>query len=310
MDIRQLRYFESVVRNKSLTKAAKELYISQPAMSIQIKALEQEFGGILFYRNTRKISVTELGQLLYRHACEILNQSRNIFKEMEDFKEIGSGELSIGVIESSTYMISKIILPFRDKYPDLFIKIKNMGAEEIDKALNNYDIHIGINSRKTESSNLTSIPLVHEEYVLITPPGHPLKHVDSIDMFELRNENIIQTEQGFYMKQIIQNACLTAGFELKGLYESGRLDTVRILVETGLGIAFVPETYLKYASTSQFNVVRLKNPTPKRTVYISYHSLRYLPTAIHEFMSQTLNYFRGVSAYTYLNKCKNHANIN
>ena len=182
MDIRNLKYFVSVVENKQFTRAAKELHISQPSLSNAIKLLEKEIEVKLFERSTKGLVLSEPGQILYKHAVEILNLFDYIKKEMSDAKNIGAGIINIGMIESYRYLIAPLIYQFKKIYPSIRIKIREMGPEEIENALKNYDIHIGITSTLKEDNDCTYIPLFKEKYVLITPADHRLKYLKHINI--------------------------------------------------------------------------------------------------------------------------------
>ncbi|TCP29604.1 LysR substrate binding domain-containing protein [Scopulibacillus darangshiensis] len=109
---------------------------------------------------------------------------------------------------------------------------------------------------------------------------------------ELKEENLILSQPGYETRQNILDACHEAGFEPQGKYEIERLETACSLVEAGLGMSIIPESYLKYSHTSGINIVRLKHPTPKRTVYIAFQPDRYLPPAIHYFMDLIIDFFK------------------
>lgn len=285
MDIRTFRYFESVARNQQFTLASEELHISQPSLSNSIKSLEREVGCKLFERSTRKVNLTESGQVLYKHACKLLNQFDNVFKEMEDVRNIGAGKLNLGMIESFRYLIPEIISQFKDTYPSISINIREMSPNEIEYSLNNYDIHLGITSNCNKNNEIEYIPIFNEKLVLITPLDHHLIHLSSIDISELKNEILIHSLTGYKVRESIIMACKDAGFIPKVDYETESLETARGLVEIGLGVSVVPESYLKLNPSKKIKIIYLKNHLPNRTVYISYQYQRYLPPAFFDFIS-------------------------
>jgi DNA-binding transcriptional LysR family regulator len=292
VDIRQLKYFESIVRNKKFTKAAEELHISQPSLSNIIKSLEEELNCTLLERSTREIIPTTSGEVLYKHACKLLNNFNNIYKEMEDVKEFGELNLNIGMIESAKYWMPKVIRDYKNKYPYGTIKFLEMGAGYIEGALENYDLHVGITTNFTESEKFTLKTIYQEEFVLMVPINHKFSHMTNIDLRELRNEEIIQFPDRYRIKEQMLEACLQSGFEPRVSFEVERLETARSLVEEGLSVAIVPENYLKYSTLNNIKIVRLTNPTPQRNIYIIYLNKRYLPPSVHSLMS-TINHFFG-----------------
>lgn len=290
MDIRTLKYFETIVKHRQFTLAAKELHISQPSLSNAIKALEQELGCKLFERSTKKLTLTEPGQILYRHACEVLTHFENIHKEMNDAKSMGVGTVSIGMIESYRYFIAPIIYRFKQMYPKIRIKIREMGPEEMEHSLKNYDIHIGITSNANEECEFEYNPIFREKYVLITPIHHPFEHLSSVDMTDLKNEMFIHSLEGFEVRKTITKACQEAGFTPAYEYEAESLETARSLVEAGLGLSVVPESFMALYPSKKVNLVYLNNRLPERTVYFVYQPQRYLLPAIKDFMKIAIEY--------------------
>ncbi|WP_179714368.1 LysR family transcriptional regulator [Bacillus oleivorans] len=271
MDIRQLHYFEKVARNMKMTKAAEELHISQPSLTNVIKAMEREFGFTLFDRSTRSMALTESGQILYNHAQKILHHFDIFLKDMEEIKQVGKGEITINIIESSRNWIPLVILAFQKKYPEIKFNLKNVvRAKDVEEALINYDIHFALVTHHIENNGLACFPIFSEDIVLLTSKVHPFSHLQSIDLTELRNQNFINYESGFQIQKDFIDACKSANFEPKGTYEVGDLETACSLVKRGLGVTIIPESYVKYSMQNEANLstVKLKNPSPKRTVYI------------------------------------------
>lgn len=285
MDIRSFKYFESVVRNKQFTRAAEELHISQPSLSNSIKLLEEKVGCVLFDRSTRNLSLTEPGQVLFKHVCEILEKHEKIQKEMKDVKNVGAGTLKIGMIESFRYWLPQIIKQFKEAYPAISIKIREMSPGEIETALKNYDIHLGITSSTSEKDSFNYLSIFKERLVLITSTDHRFKHRKSLAISELKNEVFIHSLSGFEVRQTLIDACLAAGFNPEVNYETESLETARSLVEIGLGVSVIPENFLKLNPSKKINLIHLKSGLPDRVVYIAYDNQRYLPPAIHDFMS-------------------------
>lgn len=291
MDIRHLKYFEAVVRNKKITKAAEELHISQPSLSNIIKSLEEELNCTLLDRSTREIIPTNPGKVLYEHACKLLNSFNNIYKEMEDVREGSEPNLNIGVIDSAKYWMPKVIQKYKRTYPDGKIKLVEMGAGYMEGGLENYDLHFAITTNFTDSEKFTLRTIYQEEFVLMVNKNHKFSHLTSVDLYELRNETLIQSPDRFRIKEQLQEACLQSGFVPKAAFEIESLETAKSLVEEGLAVSIVPENYLKYSTLDKINIVRLTNPTPKRKIYIIHLNKRYLPKSVHYFMSAINEFF-------------------
>ncbi|MBS4214689.1 MULTISPECIES: LysR family transcriptional regulator [Neobacillus] len=291
MEIRHMRYFVSVVRNKNITRAAEELHIAQPSLSAQIKTLEQMVGCKLLERNSREISLTEAGRVLYKHACQILLQVENVYKELEEVKEVESGEIKIGIFPSATYWLPHVITELKDHYPNLNLNVLEAGAENIEKSLLNYEIHLGITSKFFHSDKLKFIPIYNEEMLLITHANHSFKNLQQVNLSELSNETFIQYKPGYQLRDIIIKSFQDAGIEPRVLCECRRLETVRSMVLSNLGVAIVPESFLEFANHRDFNITNIINPTPLRTLYVAFHKDRYFQPIIHDLKDIIIQYF-------------------
>ncbi|KXH87027.1 LysR family transcriptional regulator [Sporosarcina sp. HYO08] len=297
MDIRSLKYFYAVAKSRQFTQAAKELHISQPSLSNTIKALEQEIGCQLFERSTKRLTLTEPGQILYKHADHMLTQFEKIFKEMNDVKNVGNGKMSIGMIESYRYFIAHMISLFKKEYPNVSMKVRELGPKDIEQYLKNYDIHLGITSIANHENGFEYIPIFQEEYVLITPLNHHFKNNSNINIIDLYEETFIHSLEGFEIRETFIKACQDAGFTPTIEFETQSLETARSLVENGLGISIIPERFLALNPSTKVNVVYIKNFLPKRTVYMVYQPDRYLSPAIHDFIKITSQFSKEVIEY-------------
>lgn len=292
MDTRLLKYFESIVRNKNITKAAQELHISQPSLSTQIKNFEHELGCKLLERTNREITLTEPGMILYKHAVLILQQLEKASKEIEDVKEVGVGQISIGAIISSIDWLCEIIPDFRDKYHHLPIKIKEMGPREIEEALINYDVHIGITSDCFNTDSLTFHPVFEEPLVLITPPDHKFKDQQEINFTDLNGEPLILYPEKYHIRQQIMTAFNQVEITPNITLEASKISSIVSLVSAGLGSALVFEKNLKSSPKKNLNVIRVNNPTLKRTIYTAIHKDRHLSVLIHDLHSRIIQFFQ------------------
>ena len=291
VDTRLLKYFESIARNKNITKAAQELHISQPSLSKQIKVFEQELGCKLLERSTREISLSEPGKILYKHAVQILQQLDNASKEMNDVKNNGLGEIKIGAFVTSIPWLCKVIPEFKKKHPNLPIKIKEMGAKEITESLKNYDVHIGITSQRIQSNLLMYSPIFEENLVLITPLDHPLNNQEVINFNDLTSESLIFFPEHYHTRQITMSIFNQLDLVPNIAFETSRTSSIINLVSSGLGIALIFESHLKTSPSKNFKVIQVNNPIVKRTIYTAINQNRELPALIHDLQSRIIKLF-------------------
>lgn len=284
MNLRDLRYFEAVARNEKFIEAAKELHISQPSLSNTIKRLEKKEGYKLFERSTKKLILTEFGEIFNKHAKHLLSQYDNTIKDLEEIKHFGKGKIKIGIIESARYFIADIIKEFTRKYPEIGIQIMEMSPTSIEKALENYDIHLGVTTNIKNKHTLNFSPVLEEQLSLAVPADKAFSGYESIDIIDLREETLIHSLSGYGIRNTIVNACNNSGFEPRILYETESLEMAINLVEIGVGVSVMPNNYLKSVPTNNIKIIPFKNNIYKSSVNIVHHAERYLPNSFYDLI--------------------------
>ncbi|MGM7634866.1 LysR family transcriptional regulator [Bacillus sp. Hm123] len=292
MDLRKMRYFITVVQQKSFSKAAEILHISQPSLSNAIMKLEDEVGFPLLERNTRNIRLTQSGEMMYMRALELINDFDNLKQEMREVKEIGNGQLSLGLIESANYWLPKVIHRFKADYPQVQIKFSELlGVDEVQKSLLNYETHAVITNQLVSHEALLTHPIYHERLVLLFHRDSPLAKLQQITMKDLEKEPFIVSTTGFQTRQDILQAFEKEQATPRLMYEIERFETACSLVEEGLGITIIPENYANNAIFPTICMRYIDSECLTRTVYLAYSKDRYLPPYIHSFLTHTKTYF-------------------
>lgn len=286
MDIKQLHYFVTVSDLLSYSKAAQKLHISQPSLSNAIKNLEQEVGSPLLERNTRKIELTDAGNILYQKAILLLSQMDTLKKEMEEVKETGSGQLIIGIIESAKHWVPKVIRNYQEHFPSMNIKlIEVLSGQAVKDSLRKYHTHLLITNQSIQEDDLETIPLYIENLVLVLHRSHPLAQQESVSLKEVVAEPFIISTEGFQTRENILSAFATEDVEPRIKFEIERFETALSLIRENLGITIIPENYL--AGVSDPSIVRKKIDSSflQRTVFLAYLKNRYLTPAVRAFLA-------------------------
>lgn len=286
MDIKQLHYFVTVSDLLSYSKAAQKLHISQPSLSNAIKNLEQEVGSPLLERNTRKIELTDAGNILYRKAILLLSQMDTLKKEMEEAKETGSGQLIIGIIESAKHWVPKVIRSYQEHFPSMNIKlIEVLSGQAVKDSLRKYHTHLLITNQSIQEDDLETIPLYVENLVLVLHRSHPLAQQESVSLKEVVAEPFIISTEGFQTRENILSAFAMEDVEPRIKFEIERFETALSLIRENLGITIIPENYL--AGVSDPSIVRKKIDSSflQRTVFLAYLKNRYLTPAVRAFLA-------------------------
>lgn len=215
MDFR-LRVFVEVARRLSFTRAAKELFISQPAISKHIQELESLYKIRLFERCGSRIRLTREGELFYKHAREILDRYDVLQYEMELLSGHFSGELRIGASTTiAQYLISPLIAEFISRFPEVRITLFSGNTEQIEEALEEHRIDMGLVEGNRKKTGLRYEPFADDELVLVTSTEN--RCPDSVEPDRLRSLPLVLRENGSGTLQVIESALATRGIHLSDL---------------------------------------------------------------------------------------------
>ncbi len=214
----RLRVFRSVATQLSFTKAANELFISQPAITKHIQELEKEYGVRLFDRIGNRIQLTRAGQLLLDHACKIIDAYHNLDFDMKKLSKKSEGELRIGASTTiSQYVLPEIIARFRRQYPDIRLTLLSGNSHEIESALESDRIDLGMIEGFKRQQQFKYTPFMDDELVAMVSARNPLAEKDEISLDELRHIPMVLRELGSGTLDVIENALKDHGIGLSDL---------------------------------------------------------------------------------------------
>ena len=217
MDFR-LKVFYTVALRLNFTKAATELYISQPAVSKHIQELEETYKTKLFERNGSKIALTPAGKLLLKHTKSIFEIYREIDFDMSSFINERQGLLRLGASTTiSQYIISPVLARFHQKQKDIKVNLLNGNTEQIENALINKEIEIGIVEGQSKNQSIKYIPFLKDELVLVCNTKNALVKQNEISLEDLKAMKFITRERGSGTLEVIEYALKQVGVKLTDL---------------------------------------------------------------------------------------------
>jgi len=240
---RRLQVFHTVARLLSFTNAAETLHMTQPAVTFQVRQLEEHFNTRLFDRTHNRISLTDAGKIVFQYAdksCDLYGQMENAVREMTG--EI-SGALTIGASTTiAEYMLPSLLGDFKDKYPDVNIHLKVSNSDGIVSMVENNTIDLGVVEAPVNNKNLLVEPCRTDQLVAIAPPNHALAGRKSVKLEDLLDFPFICREEGSGTREVISDYVTkvdTTGDGLKISMELGSPEAVKGAVEAGMGISVV-----------------------------------------------------------------------
>ncbi|MFD2831249.1 LysR family transcriptional regulator [Corticicoccus populi] len=286
MDIRTIKYFVALAEHENFTKASQSLKIAQPSLSYAIKKLEQDTGTQLFEREKKRVILTEIGQQFFIFAKEFLNHHQSLEKNLEYLGEYGTGAISIGMIESVKNWLPQIIDKHHQKYKDQKFELYEIiTLKEMNNALKTSSLHLCISNHKMEDDLINCELLYEEEFILAAREEIFGKRKAVVSLKELKNIPLIITPNKFLTHQDILTVFETAGITPLIKYEVERFDTACSLVESGLGVTFLPKSYVTIPGSNTFQQMEISDFTPKRKVYLLYNKNRVSINSVSHFIS-------------------------
>jgi DNA-binding transcriptional LysR family regulator len=239
ISMRQLQVFEAVARLLSYTRAAKELYLSQPTVSMQIKKLENDIGLPLTEQTGKKISLTEAGSALYQTSQDILGTLERFEMQIDDQKGLRTGQLRIAVVTTANYFAPRLIGKFTQDYPGINVSLDVGNRDHIlDRMSHNRD-DLYLVGKPPESCELDFQPYLENPMVVVAPVDHKLAGEKSIPLSLIADEPFIIREPGSGTRIAVEQLFAEAGHTLNIRMELGSNESIKQGISGGLGIAVI-----------------------------------------------------------------------
>ena len=236
---RQLQVFESVARHRSYTRAAEELHLTQPAVSMQVKQLEHVLGLALFEHLGRRVYLTDAGEIVLHHSRRIATELNDAGQALEDLRGIDGGRLRLAVVTTVNYFATRLLAGFCRDHPGVRVTLDVTNRESVIRLLEENATDVVLMGRPPDTLNLVATPFMDNPLVLIAPPDHPLAGRRRVRLDALREEAFLTREPGSGTR-----AAMERFFEDKGLAPRTRIEmssneAIKQSVEAGLGLGMV-----------------------------------------------------------------------
>jgi DNA-binding transcriptional LysR family regulator len=286
MDFHQFEYVMAIAEEKSFSKAANKLYISQPSLSQYIMRLENKLGIKLFDRTTNPFTLTYAGEKYIETAKSILNLNNHLDEQLGDIAGLKKGRIKIGIPISTERYILPLVLPeFNKRFPEIEILIKEHSAIELEELLAAGEVDIAIMHLPIQNKEIVYEPLSVENVFLIAPPGYNIRS-ENFDFRWLRNEKFILSKPGQRMRLVADEIFKRAEFKPDIIFEIRNLDAAYRFAAAGMGFAFVSEDVMRLLNTNQYQNYYLIDDIGF-TLALAYRQGEYLTNAAREFMRIT-----------------------
>lgn len=293
MDFHQFEYVMAVAEEKSFSKAAKKLYISQPSLSQYIMRLEKQLGTKLFDRTTNTLTLTFAGEKYLESAKNIIDIDNRLRRELGDIADSKKGRLAIGFPFPTERYILPLLLPeFHKRFPGIEIVIKENSAAGLEELLLAGEIDIAISHLPVQNEEIVCEPISVERVFLVAPLGYDIRHItkfkeqNRLDFSCLKDEKFILLKPGQRMRLIADEIFKRAQFKPNILLEIENLDTAYSLAAAGMGFTLIPENTIRFLNTNQYKNCFLVDDVTF-TLAFALRRGEYLTKAAHEFIEIT-----------------------
>lgn len=269
MTLTELRYIVALAREKHFGRAAEKCYVAQPTLSVAVKKLEDELGVILFERGQHEVSVTPAGEPIVRQAEKVLAEAARVKELAETAGDPLAGPLRIGAIYTiGPYLLPKLVPLLRARAPKMPLMIQENFTHKLVEALKSGELDVAVLALPIQEPGLVAQAVYDEAFRVLVPANHPWVKQKSIDAERLLDEPLLMLGRGNCFRDQVLDLCSRAGAGGPQVLEGSSLETIRLMVATGVGITVMPSTAVDELPKDDplLRVCRFSDPAPTRRV--------------------------------------------
>ena len=282
--LRQLRVFESAARHLSLTRAAEELHLTPPAVSIQVKQLEGHAGAALFERGGRRLRLTQEGEEVLAHAREILGHIRGAEEAIAELDSLARGLLDIAVINAGDHFFPWIVAAFRKLHPGIRVRLTVQNRDELISRLAAHETDLAVISQPPSEPGHVATPFAPHPHVIAAAPSHPLAGRRRIPLSRIAQEPILTREQGSSTRLAMEQAFAEAGILPRIEMEIAANETIKQAAAAGLGVGFLSAHALRQElALGSLVILDVEGFPVMRQWYVVHREDRRLPRIAQAF---------------------------
>ncbi len=285
----RLRVFHAVAKHLSFTRAAEDLYLTQPAVTFQIRQLEEHFNTRLFDRHHNRISLTEAGELVFGYAERILELYRETEKAINEMTGVTRGVVKLGASTTiGEYLLPGILAGYHEQFPGVQVRMTVHNTRMVVRKLEDATIDVGMVEGPVNNKNIVVSPCMDDELVVIIHPKHPLAKYDEIPLGRLKEFPFVSREEGSGTRAVIGERLSKAGQpydQLDMILELGTTEAVKAAVEGEVGFSIVSSVSLvKEIKLKSLVARRVKGVPMTRVLNFVYQKQKFRSKAVEEFL--------------------------
>lgn len=290
LNLRQVRAFLAVARLGSFTRAAQELHLSQPALTVQIRQLEEEFGITLFDRNTRSVEITRAGLDLVQRLKRIQEDLEDVVAQTRDLAAGVRGTVRLACLQSfASTVLPRAVRQFRQQHPGIGFAIKDVSGNRILAMVRANEVDFGITEMPPDEPQIEFIALAQARLQVVLPPAHPLCSHVAVRLSDLVDVPLILMDRETSARRLVDRAFAMAGCSPRVSCEVVALATALAMVRLGDGVTVLPVAERDASMHSGVVIRPIDGPTISRWTGIVRRTARTLPVASEAFIAALLS---------------------
>ncbi|GAB6137558.1 selenium metabolism-associated LysR family transcriptional regulator [Halanaerobaculum tunisiense] len=288
MNLRQLRIFTEVYKTGSMSQTAKQLYITQPAISQTISELESELEVKLFERLNQELVLTYAGEILLKYSNKILLLTDEVQNNIQDIANMKQGKLRIGAsMTIGTYLLPDIINKFKQKYKKVNINLIIDNTSVIEEKILNNDIDIGLVEGPINSKDITIDSFFVDHLILICSPKHKWNQKTVLNKEKIREEDFIMREQGSGTREVIEDTLNKHNLTYQTKHTLNNIEAIKKAVSANIGISVLPKIAVKQEiKAGELAQVAINQINFSRKFSLIYHKDKYKSNLFQQFTNQ------------------------
>ena len=236
----QMRLFEAVARHGSITRAAEEVNLTQPSVSMQVRALEEKLGQPLTEQIGKNLALTPAGEVALAASRDILTRLAEMTSALEDLSGEVAGRLDVAVVTTAKYFLPKLLGSFKSRYPKVQPRLTIANRETMLARIADNADDLYIMGRPPEAEAVVAEPFLENVIVVVAPPGHRLVGRRHVPLGRIAEEDVLRREEGSGTRLAVDDLCRAAGVKLSAHMEFDDLEAIKQGVISGLGLAYLP----------------------------------------------------------------------
>lgn len=282
--LRQLRVFEAVARHLSFSRAAEALHLSQPAVSMQVKQLEENVGLPLFEQLGRKVFLTEAGREVFHYSRAVSQQLGDMEGAVNQLKGLERGRLKLSVVSTANYFAPRFLARFGEKYPEITVSLKVANREAVLQGLADNETDLAIMGQPPEGLDLVAQNFMDNPLVIVAPSGHALAGEKKIPLRRLEQETFLMRESGSGTRGAMERFFAEHRVNYRAGMEMGTNEAVKQGVQAGLGLGVISLHCIELElATGRLRVLPVEGFPILRHWYVAHRTQKRLPKVAQAF---------------------------